>query len=618
MFRINELKLPVTHTKEDLEAALSGELGLGVEGVRISYEIERRSLDCRKKPDLFYSYRILVKLPGGLEKKLRQKNRNKRLAFLDKKEEPYQVPQLQKNDHSGPESGIVTEFGKEDTESRPRLRAGKSPRIIIVGDGPAGLFCAYILTLAGVPPLVLERGLSVSKRTKRVEEFWKTGRLDPECNVQFGEGGAGTFSDGKLNSSIRDKAGRIPFVLKTFTEFGAKEEIVYEAKPHLGTDELKRIIPNMREFMEKQGCEFRFGAKVTDLVVEDGAVRGVQVVYRDEEPERLEAPGPDIAQNTVPIEGASQFEAPESDIRRNTVPVKEKSKVEFIEAKHVVLAIGHSARDTFQILYDKRIPMEQKDFAVGFRVMHPQKLIDRAQYGAENLDKGLPAADYKLTHTAENGRRVYSFCMCPGGYVVNASSEKGRLAVNGMSDQARDSGTANSAVVAAVTKEDFGSESPLSGLEFQRRLEERAYRLAEGKVPIERYAEFRAEVLSGEKPATEDQFVSSGEYVQIKGQFGNTDLSELLAPDMNEAICEAMECFDRIIPGFAGEEAVLAGIESRTSSPVRILRDPERLMSNLSGLYPCGEGAGYAGGIMSAAVDGIRVAEKVIQELSDL
>ena len=431
MFRINELKLPATHTKEDLEAAILKELGIRAVS-HISYEIERRSLDCRKKPDLFYSYRILVKLPGGLEKKLRQKNRNKRLVFLEKKEEPYQVPLLQTTGNRGQEQGTSKNSGEGDTESRP----------VIVGDGPAGLFCAYILTLAGVPPLVLERGLSVSERNKRVEEFWESGRLDPECNVQFGEGGAGTFSDGKLNSSIKDKSGRIPFVLKTFTQFGAKEEIVFDAKPHLGTDELKRIIPNMRQFMEQQGCEFRFGAKVTDLVAEDGAVRGVRVVYRDEEPIR--------------------FGVSESDTTRNTVPVKEQCKVEFIKAKQVVLAIGHSARDTFQILYDKGIPMELKDFAVGFRVMHPQRLIDTAQYGKENLDKGLPAADYKLTHTAENGRRIYSFCMCPGGYVVNASSEQGRLAVTGMSNESRDSGTANSAVVAAVTKEDFGSEHPLS------------------------------------------------------------------------------------------------------------------------------------------------------------
>ena len=294
----------------------------------------------------------------------------------------------------------------------PKNREGERKRPVITGDGPAGLFCGYLLTLAGFCPTILERGDSIDKRTEKVESFWREGKLDVRSNVQFGEGGAGTFSDGKLNSTIKDRTGRIGFVLETFIKHGAKPSIAYDAKPHLGTDELKRIIADMRRAMEEAGCEFRFNTLVTDLIIENGRVKGA------------------VLDNTG----------------------------EIIPTDTVVLAIGHSARDTVKMLYERKLNMERKDFAMGFRVIHPQELINRAQYG-ENYPEELPAADYRLTHTASNGKRVYTFCMCPGGYVVNASSEEGRLAVNGMSYSSRASGYANSAVVAAFESESFINNS---------------------------------------------------------------------------------------------------------------------------------------------------------------
>lgn len=553
MIKIDQLKLPAEHTEKDLEAAVSRYLkkaGLGDR--QWPYRILRRSLDCRKKPDIFYSYQIGVFPEGadpagsgsdrdrsGTEALLQKRDRHHRLTFTDP-----------------PVSYSVLPVDKDRLSSF----SGKPP--VVIGDGPAGLFCAYVLTLAGMPPVVLERGEPVGTRTEKVDAFWRDGTLDPDCNVQFGEGGAGTFSDGKLNSSIKDRSGRTGFVLNTFVSFGADPSILYEAKPHLGTDVLKRVIAALRSDMERKGCEFRFGARAEELLLQGGRVSGVLV--------------------------------------------KEKEALPYsLFSDCVVLAAGHSARDTFFALHDQGVPMEQKPFAMGFRVIHPQRLIDKAQYGIENArERGLPAADYKLTFQAADGRAVYSFCMCPGGYVVNASSEPGRLTVNGMSYSGRSSGYANAAVVAAVLPEDFGSSDPLAGVLLQRRIEEKACSLLQGKIPAQCYLDF--------KQGTQKALKALPYEPAIKGQYGLSGLRGLFPEKVDQAISEAMADFDRRIPGFAGREAVLAGLEARTSCPLRIVRDPESLMSSFRGLYPCGEGAGYAGGIMSAAVDGIRVAERIL------
>jgi uncharacterized FAD-dependent dehydrogenase len=451
-------------------------------------------------------------------------------------------------------------------------------RIVVIGMGPAGLFCAYYLAKAGFPVLVLERGKCVEERTKDVLSFWESGRLHTQSNVQFGEGGAGTFSDGKLNTVVKDKDGRNAQVLRTFVAFGAPEKITYDAKPHIGTDVLTKIVRNMREEIIRLGGEVRFESCMTQISIEEGCVRAICV-----------------------------------------------NGAEWISCSQVVLAIGHSARDTFEMLYEKEVPMEQKPFAVGLRVEHPQVDINRSQYGPEDAG-ALGAAPYKVIGKGQNGRAVYSFCMCPGGYVVNASSEEGYTAVNGMSYSGRDGNNANSAIVVAVGPDDFGSEHPLAGMYFQRDLEKKAFALGEGKIPVQRYGEFRAQVLRNRADDCQDDrntFAGAGACAgadadagasvfqpQCKGAYKWANVSEILPRECNEAFVDGMESFGRQIQGFDRPDAILSGVESRTSSPVRILRDIS-LESEIKGLYPCGEGAGYAGGITSAAMDGLRVAEAI-------
>ena len=443
-----------------------------------------------------------------------------------------------------------------------------SHRPVVIGSGPAGLFCAWYLAKAGYCPLVLERGEEADKRQETVENFWKNGILDPDSNVQFGEGGAGTFSDGKLNTLVKDTYGRGKEVLSRFVEAGAPSEILYQQKPHLGTDQLVGIVQFMRHQIEEMGGEFRFRSTVTDLVVRDQKLAAVIVNEKEE-----------------------------------------------IPAEICVLAPGHSARDTFSMLYENQFPMSAKPFAVGFRVEHPQALINRSQYGAEQV-KGLGAAAYKVTAKTGTGRGVYSFCMCPGGYVVNASSEPGRLAVNGMSYSGRDGQNANSAIIVSVTPEDYGSEHPLAGIEFQRVLEKKAYDLCNGKLPVQLYGDFRKKVTGEDLPEKEiDSDEWDGMEPQCKGAYEWTDLTGILPEECNHAFVEGMDSFGRQIRGFDSPHAILTGVESRTSSPVRIDRD-EKLQSAIRGCYPCGEGAGYAGGITSAAMDGIRVAEMIASQFA--
>ena len=511
MIRLNQLKLPVNHTEAQLMNKTAQILRIP-EAEILEIEIVRQSLDARKKPELFYSYSVNVTVKR--EQKV-YKDAVRRLGKAN-------VALVEKTEYHFPEGG--TQLQKHPT--------------VIIGLGPAGLFCAYYLAQHGYAPVILERGEDVDTRQADVEAFWQTGRLKPDSNVQFGEGGAGTFSDGKLNTLVRDKYGRNTEVLKTFVRHGADPSIVYQAKPHIGTDVLSRVIKSMREEILRLGGEVRFK--------------------------------------------------------------------------------GHSARDTFAMLYEKNFPMAAKPFAVGFRVEHPQNLINISQYGAEHV-KGLGAAAYKVTAKTSCGRGVYSFCMCPGGYVVNASSEPGRLAVNGMSYSGRDGKNANSAIIVAVTPADYGSDHPLAGIEFQRRLEQRAYELCDGKLPVQRYGDFREKVTgepckiqNGPKDGLWDNLEP-----QCKGEFAWADLTGILPGDCNQAFVEGMDSFDRQIHGFASQTAILTGVESRTSSPVRIERD-ENLQSGIRGCYPCGEGAGYAGGITSAAMDGIRVAEQIASQFAPL
>jgi|GEM_PF-204854 len=432
----------------------------------------------------------------------------------------------------------------------------------------AGLFCAYALMSEGFHPIVTERGKKVEERTADVQKFWETGVLDTASNVQFGEGGAGTFSDGKLNTLVKDPIGRNRFVLETFVKFGAPEHILYENKPHIGTDILADVIKRMREFMTENGVEFLFETCVTGFSTgKNGNLKSIELNHDRQ-----------------------------------------------IDTDCLILAIGHSARDTFSLLQEKGLNMQAKSFAVGFRVEHPQSEVNLTQYGDLYADK-LPAAPYKVTANLPSGRGVYSFCMCPGGYVVNASSEEHRLAVNGMSYSDRGGSNANSAIIVSVTPEDFkadairhgvlkdadGKEDVLSGVRFQERLEERAWKLGNGKIPQQLFGDY-----CKNRPS-----VSYGAFESTtKGDSVLCNLRGLLPEELEESFIEGMHHFSRAIPEFDREDAILSGVESRTSSPVRIVRD-ESFQSNIRGIYPCGEGAGYAGGIMSAAMDGLKVAEAI-------
>lgn len=464
---------------------------------------------------------------------------------------------------SGQKNGQI-QLTKEKPYRFPAIeKIPSKERPIIVGTGPAGLFCGYMLAKAGCRPILLERGREVHKRLADVERFWKEGALDPSSNVQFGEGGAGTFSDGKLTTTVKDPVGRMREVLRIFVEAGAPKEILYDAKPHLGTDILADVVVNLRRKIEEWGGEVRFSSQVTKLLVENGRIAGVEV---------------------------------DGDSIRSTV---------------VVLAIGHSARDTFQMLFDLSVPMEAKSFAVGLRMEHPREMIDRLQYGDNGLF--LPAASYKVTAKTASGRGVYSFCMCPGGYVVNASSEPGRTAVNGMSYSGRDGANSNSAMIVTISPEDYGGDGPLSGIAFQRKLEERAYEIGKGCVPVERYGDFRSAVCGSKGGLGLSQELSArypGFKPEIKGAWKFAPVHEILPDFLNRALTEGIDLIGQKMPGFHDGDAFLSGVESRTSSPVRILRD-ETGQSAVRGLFPCGEGAGYAGGITSAAMDGILIAEKV-------
>lgn len=544
MIVINQLKTELTWNgkKKTLADMLDDIEALKVKAAKVlnipvaeiaKVEILKHSIDARRKPQIFQVYSLGVTLQKLSEEKIVKKCKNPNILMNDMV--TYQFP----------------ETGSKTLAHRP----------VVVGMGPAGLFCGYMLAIHGYQPILLERGFDVEQRSKDVEAFWNGGTLNPESNVQFGEGGAGTFSDGKLNTLVKDKFGRNKEVLRIFVEMGAPKEILYDSKPHIGTDVLKNVVANMREEIIKYGGEVRFGSKVTGIEIQNDMVCGVEV--------------------------NGEYK---------------------LETNQVVLAIGHSARDTFEYLHKIQLPMAAKAFAVGMRVEHPQSMINDRMYGAEHGAE-LPAAPYKVTAKTSSGRGVYSFCMCPGGYVVNASSEEGRTAVNGMSYSDRASHNANSAIIVAVTSEDYGCEGPLAGMEFQRRLEEKAFSLGKGKIPTQYYEDY---VKSNDSTGLVDYNSPC-----IKGGYFWTNLRGLLPSECEEAFIEGMSHFDKVIPGFAAKDAILSGVESRTSSPIRIHRDETLQSPAVRGLYPCGEGAGYAGGITSAAMDGILVAEQIAKTASE-
>lgn len=531
MIRITQVKLPIRYQKTDIEKAITKKLGISQTQI-ISFEIAKRSLDARKKPDLYYVFTVDVHLDSKTETTVLKRNRDKDIQSYEK-----------------PKFTIAKCEKEHDT-------------VYVIGSGPAGYFCMYYLVKNGYKAVLLERGSDVEKRTEDVQSFLKGNPLNLENNVQFGEGGAGTFSDGKLNTLVKDKDGLMHAVLSDYIAFGAEESILYDAKPHIGTDVLKTVITNMRNEIIRLGGEIRFLSKLTDIEIVNGTISGITV-----------------------------------------------NENEQISCKNLVLAIGHSARDTYEMLNKRGVCLEQKNFAVGFRVQHPQEMINRSQYGeidAKTLELLGPAA-YKVTHQAD-GIGIYSFCMCPGGYVINSSSEENRLAINGMSYHDRSSKNANSAIILTVEKEEFASDAPLAGIAFQRDLEEKAFRLGNGKIPCQYLKDFVNNIPS----------VQSEDHLPLtEGDYVFTNLRNFFPEAKNKAFLEGMKAFGRMIHGFDDDYTILSVVESRTSSPVRITRDNDTFECNISGIYPCGEGAGYAGGITSAAMDGIRTAIRVAKKINN-
>ena len=528
-----------------------------------SVEITRKSIDARKKPDIVLRYTILLE-PVNAETEKKIQKRGAKAA-----------------------SGRISYVWPDKTafHADGEMEEGCKDRPVIVGFGPAGIFAGLYLARAGMRPVIIERGAGMDERIRLVEEFHKGGKLNINTNVQFGEGGAGTFSDGKLNTGVKDKYGRNRAVLETFHEFGAPEDILYDGRAHIGTDVIRKVVVNIRKEIERLGGEVRFGVRFLRPEIKDDKLTGIWI------------------KNSLQEDADGE---------------------ELLPCTKMILAIGHSSRDTYETLHSLHIPMEAKAFAVGFRVIHRAEFINESQYGEGYKAKFpmLPAAYYKLAYSPENGRNVYSFCMCPGGYVVNASSEEERLAVNGMSNAARDGEYSNAAMVMNVSPKDFGSDDVLAGMYFQRRLEEEAYRLGDGKIPVQFYLDYEDKVLhDGEDygktiPEKTDNTstiqtdgIASYKDDAIFGGCKETDLSVLFNDSMNRSFVEGMRHFDASMKGYASVNPLLCGIESRTSAPVRILRDESYQSLAAKGIYPCGEGAGYAGGITSAAIDGLKVAE---------
>lgn len=528
MLRITELKLPIAHNSAALREAILKRLGIA-EAELIHYSIFKRSTDARKKENILFIYTVDVELS----------------------DETATLKRLKNDRHITP---------SPDMEYRPvgQAPANLKQRPVVIGTGPCGMFAGLILAQMGFKPILLERGKPVRERTQDTWELWRNKKLNPESNVQFGEGGAGTFSDGKLYSQVKDPRYLGRKVMQEFVKAGAPEEILYVGRPHIGTFRLVGVVEKIRAEIIRLGGEVRFQSRVEDILIENGQMRGVT-----------------LADGETLLSG------------------------------HVVLAVGHSARDTFRMLYDRGVLIEAKPFSIGFRIEHPQSMIDRCRLGSSAGNPLLGAADYKLVHHCNNGRAVYSFCMCPGGTVVAATSEPNRVVTNGMSQYSRNERNANAGIVVGITPEQDYPGHPLAGIELQRQWESRAFELGGGA--YEAPGQLVGDFLAG-KPSTR-----FGEVIpSYQPGVHLTDLATSLPEYAIAAIREAIPAFDKQISGFARPDAVLTGVETRTSSPIRITRDEHTLQSlNVKGLYPAGEGAGYAGGILSAAIDGIRIAEAV-------
>lgn len=522
MIRVRQIKIEVlSDNEENRFKSLLKKTKLNKENI-ISYKITKQSLDARDKNCIYHIYEMVLEINN--EEKYLKNNRNKDITYYEDKNYEFHKTGTKKLDND----------------------------IVVVGSGPAGLFAAYTLLENGYKVTIIERGKCLEERVKDVENFWVNNKLNENSNVQFGEGGAGTFSDGKLNTLIKDKDNRMKKVFETFVMCGAPEEILYSYKPHIGTDKLRIVIKNMRNKIIRMGGNILYNTTLTNLVINNNSLEKIEINNKD-----------------------------------------------LINCQALVLAIGHSARDTFEMLCKNKLDLENKPFAVGLRIEHKQKMINESQYGKKYADF-LGASSYKLTYQSQSGRGVYTFCMCPGGFVVNASSENKRLVVNGMSNYDRCEENANSAIIVTISDKDYGSNI-LDGVKYQRMLEEKTYNLCNGLIPIQLYKDYKENVITKELKSV---------LPVIKGNYGYANLNEIFTLEINDSIKEAIDYFATKIKGFACDEAILAGVESRTSSPIKIVRN-EILESNIKGIFPCGEGAGYAGGITSASIDGIKVAEAI-------
>ena len=549
MLRLTEIKLPLEHIEADLAAAITDKLEISAEQLQ-GFSVVKRSYDARQQDNILLIYHLDVQLAAKLETQLLEKFVRQSFCRTSP-DTSYQFVGLADADFPNSE------------QQRP----------LVIGFGPCGILAALLLAQMGLRPIVLERGLEVRQRTQDTWKFWRKRELNTESNVQFGEGGAGTFSDGKLYSQIKDKRYLGRKVLTEFVKAGASAEILMLSKPHIGTFKLVKIVENMRAEITRLGGEIRFGQRVEALLCEP-----------------------------LPVNGN------DGDHSRQRVSAITLASGETLHSRHIVLAIGHSARDTFQMLFESGVYMEAKPFSIGFRIEHPQSVIDRARFGKYAGNPILGAADYKLVHHCKNGRSVYSFCMCPGGTVVAASSEAGGVVTNGMSQYSRNERNANSAIVVGITPQEDYPEHVLAGVDLQRKLEQLAFELggADYSAPAQLVGDFLNDQSSTELASALPSYQPG---IKL------TDLSLALPAFAVAAIREAIPVFDKQIKGFAMADALLTGVETRTSSPICIKRDKAYQSLNTIGLYPAGEGAGYAGGILSAGIDGIKVAEAIAMSL---